>query len=132
MILSTLIKGKRNKVAIATDAIPAIHSQELTTVAKIAPVAIANTEITLPAYNNTPSSEDDRRYCFQCNNLTSSGLCIAAYQGKIIASRNYHPCDHIPRRCEEYIPKWNEVDQRTGRERWPWLAHQHTIKGKLK
>lgn len=127
MILSALIKGKRNKVAIATDAIPAIHSQELTTVAKIATVAIANAEIA-----HTLSSEDDRRYCFQCNNLTSSGLCLAAYQGKIIASRNYHPCDHIPRRCEEYIPKWNEVDQRTGRERWPWLTHPHTIKGKLK
>jgi|SRR5580704_3234235 hypothetical protein len=128
MTLSALIKGKRNKIAIATDAIPAIHSQELTTVAKIAPVAIANAEMMLPDHNNTPSSEDDRRHCFQCNNLTSSGLCLAAYQGKIIASRNYHPYDHIPRRCEGYIPKCNEIDQRTGKERWPWLTHRHRQK----
>ncbi len=132
MILSALIKGKKNKAAIATDAIPAIHSQELTTIAKIAPVAIANAEIMLSVNNNTPSFEDDRRYCFQCNNLTSSGLCLAAYQGKIKASKNYHPCDNIPRRCEEYIPKWNEIDQRTGADRWPWLTHTNTTKGLLK
>lgn len=124
MILSALIKGKRNKIAIATDAIPAIDSQELITVAKIAPVAVANAEIMPPSQNNTSSSEDDRRHCSQCNNLTSSGLCLAAYKGEIIASRNYHPCDHIPRRCEGYLPKRDSIDRRTGKERWPWLIHK--------
>lgn len=129
MIFSALIKGKKNNAAIATDAIPAIDSKEsIAKVAKIAPVAIANAEITIPSQNSTSPFEDDRRYCSQCNNLTSSGLCMAAYQGKIIASRNYHPFDHIPRRCEGYIPKWNETDQRTGAERWPWLTHTNNTK----
>ncbi|HAT1802329.1 TPA: hypothetical protein I8Z04_000985 [Legionella pneumophila] len=86
MILFTLIKSKRNKVAIATDAIPAIDYQELIAVAKIALVAIANAGIIFPSQNNPSSFADDQRYCSQCNNLTSSGLCLAAFKGKIVIS----------------------------------------------
>ena len=66
--------------------------------------------------------DDDRRYCAQCANLAPSGLCLAARRGEIIASRTYHPVDHLPRRCEGYAPGPDDPDRRTGRERWPGLT----------
>lgn len=66
--------------------------------------------------------DDDRRRCDQCANLTGRGLCLAARRGEIVASRTYHPVDHLPRRCEGYAPGPGEPDQRTGRERWPGLS----------
>lgn len=69
--------------------------------------------------------DDDRRHCAQCTNLAPSGLCLAARRGEIIASRTYHPVDHLPRRCEGYAPGPDDPDRRPGRERWPGL----TMKG---
>jgi hypothetical protein len=66
-----------------------------------------------------------RRHCAQCANLAPSGLCLAARRGEIIASRTYHPVDHLPRRCEGYVPGADDPDRRPGRERWPGL----TMKG---
>lgn len=65
---------------------------------------------------------DDRRHCAQCTNLTLEGRCLAAQRGEITASRNYHPVDHLPRRCEGYSPKPGDPDRRLGRERWPARA----------
>lgn len=66
--------------------------------------------------------DDDRRYCAQCMNRTASGLCLAAARGNITASRDYHPVDHLPRRCEGYLAGPDDQDKRPGWERWPWLA----------
>lgn len=120
MSLSELIRGKikDKQVATAILAIPATDSpnhKNVQTIAKIAAVAVASID-------NTPSKnaiDDDRRYCIQCNNLTSSGLCLAAHRGDIVASRSYHPSEYVLRRCEGYLPKGDEIDQRTGKERWP-------------
>lgn len=68
--------------------------------------------------------DDDRRHCAQCANLVPSGLCLAARRGEIIASRTYHPVDHLPRRCEGYAPGPDDPDRRLGRERWPGLTMQ--------
>lgn len=65
-----------------------------------------------------PTTDDDRRYCTQCVNLSLSGVCLAAFRGEIIASRTHHPADHLPRRCEGYLPRPDDFDQRPGRERW--------------
>lgn len=69
-----------------------------------------------------PPDNDDRRCCAQCANLAPSGLCLAARRGEVIASRTYHPVDHVPRRCECYAPGPNDPDRRPGRERWPGLT----------
>jgi hypothetical protein len=69
--------------------------------------------------------DDDRRHCAQCANRAPSGLCLAARRGEIIASRTYHPVDHLPRRCEGYAPGPDDPDRRPGCERWPGL----TMKG---
>lgn len=65
---------------------------------------------------------DERRYCHECSNLTGKGRCLAAWRGEILASSHYHPVDDIPRRCEGFVPKTNDSDQRIGRQRWPGLT----------
>lgn len=67
---------------------------------------------------------DDRRRCDQCANLTGRGLCLAAWRGEIVASRNFEPVLDLPQRCIGYLPKATESDQRTGRERWPGLIQK--------
>jgi hypothetical protein len=62
---------------------------------------------------------DDRRFCTSCRNFRAP-KCMAAR--KIGASRNYEPCQSLPRRCKEYLPDANDIDQRPGRERWPEFA----------
>ncbi len=61
---------------------------------------------------------DDRRHCSQCLNLTSTGRC----RGNLAAISPYCPNDKLPRRCEAYRPDSNDLDTRTGSERWPNLA----------
>lgn len=68
--------------------------------------------------------DDNRRHCAQCTNLAPGGLCLAAWRGEIIASRTYHPVDHLPRRCEGYAPGPEDPDKRPGRERWPGLIQK--------
>jgi hypothetical protein len=69
---------------------------------------------------------DDRRRCDQCANLTVRGLCLAAWRGEIVASRNFEPVRDLPQRCIGYLPKATESDQRTGRERWPGLIQKES------
>lgn len=67
---------------------------------------------------------DDRRRCDDCTNFASNGLCLAAWAGEITASKHYKPVRTILRRCEGYMPKATEIDQRTGGERWPFLMQK--------
>lgn len=67
---------------------------------------------------------DERRRCDQCANLTGRGLCLAAWRGEIVASRNFEPVRDLPQRCVGYLPKPGEPDQRTGRQRWPGLIQK--------
>ncbi|MBY0377262.1 MAG: hypothetical protein K2Q33_01695 [Gammaproteobacteria bacterium] len=45
---------------------------------------------------------DDRRYCYQCANLSPTGHCLAVRRGEIKASRDYRPMGDLPLRCEGY------------------------------
>lgn len=63
------------------------------------------------------TSNDDRRSCIQCKNLTKQGLCLAARRGEIIANRSYEPIPDIPRRCEGYVPKAADLNKRIVQER---------------
>lgn len=69
-------------------------------------------------------SNDDRRTCDQCGNLTEGGLCLAARRGEIVANRIYAPIRDLPRRCEGYAPGAADADRRLGRERWPGLIQK--------
>ena len=133
MILSSLIhKNKSEQIATLTVATPAtLEALEVSTVAKVATVNVASTEIQKVVIVETPSHPllasddnvfytDDRRYCDACRNLLS-GRCLAAWRGEIEASNQYRPIDDLPRRCEGYAPKPNDPDQRNGKERWPRL-----------
>lgn len=57
------------------------------------------------------ATDDDRRTCKQCANLTARGLCLAARRGDIVASRNYEPIRDLRRRCEGYAPGPDESDR---------------------
>lgn len=107
------------------------------TVATVATVTVANPEIQKDVIVKVPDSlfiesnqdavsddaffADDRRHCAECGNL-SAGRCLAAWRGEIEASRQYRPIDDLPRRCGGYAPKSNDLDQRTGKQRWPGLV----------
>lgn len=69
------------------------------------------------------TSGDTRRTCGECANLNPDGLCLAAWRGRDVfgASRKYHPIPDLPQHCPEYLPGPDDVDRRTGRERWPSL-----------
>lgn len=126
MILSSLIhKNKSVQVATLTVAtLATLETPKVGTVARVATVTVANTEIEKIVINKAPSDDlflaDDRRHCAECGNL-SGGRCLAAWRGEIVASRQYRPIDNLPRRCEGYAPKSNDHDQRTGKQRWPEL-----------
>jgi hypothetical protein len=66
---------------------------------------------------------DDRRPCAHCANLSPTGICLAAAQGKLpgIFNRMYRPAPDQPKRCEGYIPTAADPDQRPGKERWSWF-----------
>lgn len=61
--------------------------------------------------------EDDRRYCRQCGNLTAANKCRAS---------KVSPITDLPQRCEDYSPGPEDLDRRSGRERWPGLNHKQT------
>ncbi|MCK9638028.1 MAG: hypothetical protein M0R41_17295 [Methylobacter tundripaludum] len=121
MILSSLIhKNKSGQVATVTVATPAtLETQKVGTVAGVATVTVANAEIEKVVIVDVFFA-DDRRHCAECGNL-SGGRCLTAWRGEIVASRQYRPIDNLPRRCEGYMPKSNDPDQRTGKQRWPEL-----------
>lgn len=64
--------------------------------------------------------------CEDCRNLTTlrdrDGFrrCTAAH-------RRYNPAPDIGRRCENFRPLPDDADQRTGRERWPWLINEKSV-----
>lgn len=64
---------------------------------------------------------DDRRWCTDCRRLTESGRCTAPAAGLLVASKQYEPCQTMPRRCIAYLPGPNDPDQTAGDKRWPWL-----------
>ena len=55
---------------------------------------------------------DDRRYCRQCLNLTAGNKCRAS---------KVSPIADLPQRCEDYSPGADDLDRRSGLERWPGL-----------
>ena len=72
-------------------------------------------------------SEDSRRMCKQCANLSNSGQCLAAWRGEAkawpwFAPQNYHPVADLPQFCPSLRPLPADADQRAGAERWPSLA----------
>lgn len=147
MTLATLIqKNGLRQLATLTVATPATNQVPITeTVAKVASVTVASPEINnaffadttlAPSQNLQPELQadaelflDDRRHCSQCANL-SAGRCLAAWRGEIKAAKLYRPLDDLPRRCEGYIPKANDPDQRTGTQRWPTLNPPCTSPGR--
>ena len=64
---------------------------------------------------------DDRRHCDQCTNFTVTGRCLAAKRGELPVLPSYEPVQDLPRRCVGYMPKPDDPDQRSGRQRWPGL-----------
>ncbi len=67
--------------------------------------------------------DGDRRCCSQCANLSLRRVCvIAGPVGLDSARRSHEPIRDLPRRCEGYVPKADDPDQRPGRERWPGLS----------
>ena len=65
--------------------------------------------------------------CTDCRNLGQRDRdgwrrCLAAARGELpyVASKRYAPA-HQGKRCEGFKPQPDNVDQRTGRERWPEL-----------
>ena len=63
--------------------------------------------------------------CETCRNLTAL-RDREGYRRCIAATRRYNPVPDIGRRCENYLPARDDPDQRTGRERWPWLDQVKT------
>jgi hypothetical protein len=71
---------------------------------------------------------DDRVSCHDCRNLNGAGYCSGF-------GRRYEPSTDIARRCEQFEPRKNIADQRTGKERWPGLdgkVNQRAIPGQSK
>ena len=60
---------------------------------------------------------DDRITCQQCANLVGN-KCMA--WGQMDAARGWEPVQ-MHRRCEAFKPRSDDLDQRTGAERWPSL-----------
>lgn len=65
----------------------------------------------------------DLRPCTWCRNLTRSGRCLAAWRGELRAARDYEPTfPGQPHRCIGYVPRDDDPERTTGRERWPELV----------
>lgn len=65
--------------------------------------------------------------CRTCANLSPGGRCLAAWRGESLGNgigtgRNWGPQDpDAPLCCGAYAPLASDPDQRTGRQRWPFL-----------
>lgn len=64
---------------------------------------------------------DNRRRCTECGNLSERGICMAAQNGQIMASRGYTPIRDLLRRCEGFAPLPTDPNQTPGRIKWAWL-----------
>ncbi len=67
-----------------------------------------------------PTYADDRIRCLVCRNRERSGECSAA--ASLGATRTYRPDEFLLRRCEAFLPRASEKDQRAARVRWPNLT----------
>lgn len=75
------------------------------------------------AWPTLKTTDDQRRTCRQCANL-SGRRCLAASRGEMVANRDYEPVRDLPRRCEGYAPGVDDPDRRPGGERWPGLIQK--------
>ena len=66
-------------------------------------------------------TQDDRRWCKDCQRLAGGVRCKAPAAGLLIASKMYEPVQSMPRRCVAYLPGNDDPDQTPGAARWPWL-----------
>ena len=66
-------------------------------------------------------TQDDRRWCRDCQRLAGGVRCKAPAAGLLIASKMYEPVQTMPRRCVAYLPCIDDPDQTPGAARWPWL-----------
>lgn len=66
-------------------------------------------------------TQDDRRWCKDCQRLAGGVRCKAPAAGLLIASKVYEPVQSMPRRCVAYLPGNDDPDQTPGVVRWPWL-----------
>ncbi len=78
--------------------------------------------LALGAADPGPAPTDDRRRCDQCGNLRGRVCSVASVGGVVSARVGYEPVRDLLRRCEGYLPKAGEADQRPGAERWPGLG----------
>jgi hypothetical protein len=88
-----------------------ILPEEVTWYSDRAPEAFAAAIRRLHPGRFSERDPDDRRHCRTCQHLVGS-RCQA---------RRLFVMDDLPRRCFEYLPKDDDPDQCTGRDRWPEL-----------
>jgi len=87
------------------------------------PERITPAEAEAVAWPTLITTDDQRRTCRQCANL-SGRRCLAASRGEIVANRDYEPVRDLLRRCEGYAPGVDDPDRRPGGERWPGLIQK--------
>lgn len=77
--------------------------------------------------NGTRAREagESMRPCVACAALSPGGRCLAAWRGELPGfARTYSPTmTDRPQRCVGFQPGPDDPDQRSGRERWPWLLN---------
>lgn len=66
--------------------------------------------------------------CRQCRQLRAA-ICYAG--PKLTGSRHYSPDPELFRRCDGFVPKLSDPDQRKARERWRGLVHPGQAAGPL-
>ncbi len=73
-----------------------------------------------------PGPSDNRRTCRQCRRLSDRGQCRASDAGiRLVGCGPLHsPAADVPRRCEGYLPRPDDADERPGIERWPALVKE--------
>ncbi|MBP5996725.1 MAG: hypothetical protein KA535_02140 [Azonexus sp.] len=70
---------------------------------------------------------DDRRTCSLCLNLRGRACTVAKPErgALVVANRGYRPDPARLLRCAGYAPLANDLDQRTGTERWPGIVESN-------
>lgn len=73
---------------------------------------------------------DDRIFCTDCRELAWNGDCLSAKEGRRldVRQRYGHADIDLPHRCPFFLAKKGAEDQRSGRERFPWLFAEYEAK----
>jgi hypothetical protein len=74
---------------------------------------------------------DDRIFCGDCKELRVwNGDCLSAREGRRldVGPRYGHADLDLPHRCAFFLAKKGAEDQRSGRERFPWLFAEYEQK----